>query len=156
MSTAVKIDVSAADFPLITQSTKAPSSFVALSNITGIDEEKLMNTVIPEVVKTDYWKKIGLTMKEIKSVLKHVGIDFKDLTITTVLKNETHYVDQLHTKKTEKEFINNIAKEEKTYVVVSRDHVWLIHDKKTVDPTWIAPNKQGTRRRLAQVLEIVA
>ncbi|QIG73984.1 hypothetical protein PP935_gp209 [Rhizobium phage RHph_N34] len=155
MSIAVKINVSASDFPLITTTTKAPSSFVALSNVTGIDEETLMNKVIPEVIKTDYWKKIGLTMKEVKAVLKHVGIESKDLTITTVRKNDTHYVDQLHTKKTEKDFINNVAKEQKTYVVVSRDHVWLIHDKMTIDPTWVAPNKQGTRRRLAQVLEIV-
>ncbi|AIK68463.1 hypothetical protein P9VFCI_040 [Rhizobium phage P9VFCI] len=156
MTLAINIESSAEDFPLITGTTKAPSSFIALAHLIGVDERTLLEEVIPEVVKTDYWKKIGLTMKEIKAILKHREIEFKDLSITSVLKNDTHYTDQLHTKKTEKDFIANVAKPEKTYVVVSRDHVWLIHDKKSVDPTWIVPNKQNSRRRLAAILEIVA
>jgi DNA-binding transcriptional MerR regulator len=114
-----------------------------------------MNTVIPEVVKTDYWKKIGLNMKEIKAVLKHLEIEFKDIGIVLNQKNDTHHTDILHNRKMEKEFIDKNAKEGKDYIVSSREHVWLIADKTTVDPTWIVPSKQGTRRRLNSAIEIV-
>lgn len=154
MNNEINTNASAADFPLITSMTKSPSSFVALSLVTGIDEDSLVNTIIPEVVKTDYWKRMGLSAKEIKAVLAHLGYNVKDLGITLHKKNDNHHTDVLHTRKMEKEFIEKNAKEGKTYLVISREHSWVIQNKVSIDPTWIAPNKQGSRRRLNYAFEI--
>ncbi|AKE44815.1 hypothetical protein AU106_gp184 [Sinorhizobium phage phiM9] len=154
MSQEINTSATIADFPLIGSMTKSPSSFVALSMATGIEEERLVNTIIPEVVKTDYWKRVGLSAKEIKAVLTHLGYHVKDLGITLHKKNDNHHTDVLHTRKMEKEFIEKNAKDGKTYIVISREHAWVIHNKVTIDPTWVAPNKQGSRRRLNYAFEI--
>jgi hypothetical protein len=152
MNTAIE-NASISNFPAITAMTKAPSSFIALSLLTGIDEKTLIDEVIPKVVKTGHWKKIGLSPKETTAVLTSLGYKSKNIMITLVKQNDV-YQDILHTRKMEKEFIAKNAKDGKTYLVVSREHTWIIQDKKTIDPSWVVANPTASRRRLSHAFEI--
>lgn len=152
----INTEVQPAEFPYIYSVAKSRSSLVALQLVTGLGEEVLVKKV-EEIIGNRDFLKHGLSTKEVKTILKETDIQFKDLTITLHRKNDSHYQDHLHTKKMEKVFVETIAKPEKTYIVSNRTHTWLIHDKKSVDPTWqFAINKQMSRRRLISVIEIVS
>ncbi|AIK68455.1 hypothetical protein P10VF_242 [Rhizobium phage vB_RleM_P10VF] len=135
------------EFPLLVQS-RGIDAPIAIKEATGMDETQILSAVT-EVSDNP---KRGLSTDEIKKALKKLGVKHRDM--SSMAERDVSGDTKLHKHVTENEFLQT-AKEGKTYIVTNRNHVWTIRNKKVIDPVWIVPNKQGTRRRITSVIEIV-
>ncbi|QNH71865.1 hypothetical protein P9VFCI_036 [Rhizobium phage P9VFCI] len=56
---------------------------------------------------------------------------------------------------TETQFKNSdLCDKTKTYLVCNHDHAWVIMNGVTLDPIWVVSNKQTSKRRIEDVIEI--
>jgi hypothetical protein len=135
------------EFPLLVQS-RGIDAPIAIRKATGKDETEILSAVL-EVSENP---KRGLSTDEIKKTLKKLGVKHKDVSKMAELNSGGD--SKLHQHITENEFLKT-APEGKTYIVTNRNHVWTIKNREVIDPVWVVPNKQGTRRRITSVIEIV-
>ncbi|QIG73988.1 hypothetical protein PP935_gp213 [Rhizobium phage RHph_N34] len=49
---------------------------------------------------------------------------------------------------------SNKCDKNKTYIVCNHEHAWVIKNGVTLDPVWFVENKQNSRRRIEDVIEI--
>ncbi|QIG69767.1 hypothetical protein PP935_gp197 [Rhizobium phage RHph_N34] len=136
------------EFPLLVQS-RGIDAPIAIKEATG----KTENEILTAVLEVSENPRRGLSHDEIKKALKKLGVKHRD--VSKLAELDSAGETKLHKHLTENDFLNKEAGEGKTYIVTNRNHVWTIKNKKTIDPVWVVPNKQATRRRITSVIEIV-
>lgn len=134
--------------PLLVQS-KGIEAPIAIKAATGRTEKEILNAVAEVANKP----KNGMSIDEVKKVLKKLGVNHRD--ISKVVTKDKEGDSKLNTQITEKEFIETVD-ESRTYIVQNRNHTWAIVGKEIVDPVWVVPNPKATRRRIVSVIEISA
>ncbi|AKE44822.1 hypothetical protein AU106_gp191 [Sinorhizobium phage phiM9] len=143
-----ELSIVKSEFPLLVQS-RGIDAPIAIKAATGKSEEEILSAVVDV---TDNPRK-GLTPVEIKKALKKLGVKHRDVS-KMVERNDASGDTKLHKHITENEFLKH-APEGKTYILTNRNHTWTVKNKEVIDPVWVVPNKQGTRRRVTSVIEVL-
>lgn len=142
------------EFPSLASAMKNPSSAISIAVVTKKTDKEVLDAITETMSSEDYsWKKVGLTPKQIKSVIQKLGGSSKDISISGYQKMG-YQEDLIHTRKMSNTFMQNNAKEDKKYIVSSRTHTWAVVDKIIVDPAGSVPHNQSSRRRLTNIIEI--
>jgi hypothetical protein len=143
-----ELSIVKSEFPLLVQS-RGIDAPIAIKAATGKPESEILSAVV-EVSENP---RRGLSPDEIKKALKRLGVKHRDVS-KIAQRNDSTGDTKLHTNVTENEFLKH-APEGRTYILTNRNHTWTVKDGKVIDPVWVVPNKQGTRRRVTSVIEVL-
>jgi signal recognition particle subunit SEC65 len=135
-------------FPLLVQS-RGIAAPIAIKVATDKSEEEIM-TAITEVKENP---RKGLSPTEIKKALRKLGLKVKDVS-KMAEKDEPKGETRLGKHITENEFLKH-AQEGHTYILTNRNHTWTVKGKEVIDPVWVVPNPQGSRRRIESIIEVI-
>lgn len=150
--------------PSYSTAPSAPCTPIALSIFTGVSEEKIVELLDKHDGEnwarkkgTWTWRKDGCTWSHTVKVLDELGVRYE--------KGDPWRVLMLHGKHvtkqaTEAQFKMRFYRG--TYLVRNRNHIWVIKDGVTIDPTWSNPknsrrshNSLRQARRLLSVYRVI-
>jgi hypothetical protein len=136
-------------FPLLVQS-RGIAAPIAIKVATDKSEEDIM-TAVSEVKENP---RKGLSPDEIKKAIRKLGLKCKDVSKMSQ-QTEPRGDTKLGKHITENEFLSNVAVEGHTYILTNRNHTWAVKGKEVIDPVWVVPNPQGSRRRITSIIEVI-
>ena len=131
------------DFPLLSDvaGVNAP---IAIAVATNKSEKEVLEAVQP------FADKSKMTPSEVRQVLKNLRVRFRNRSMRTLDRRNSDR--KIKSRISETHFREELAEEDKKYLVMNHNHAWVIDGKKIVDPTWDNPKR--TRRRLTKIYEI--
>ncbi|QIG68147.1 hypothetical protein EVB55_212 [Rhizobium phage RHph_Y68] len=136
-----------------------PSScaMIAITLATGLPKEFVYQQA-SLVISPSVWQARGTPLSAMRKILERMRVDFKKhydrLTFVRTLRDRDGYLGKT-IYMTETQFKNSDKCDKtKTYIVVNHEHAWVIKNGVTLDPVWFVENKQNSRRRIEDVIEI--
>ena len=90
-----------------------------------------------------------IPLKNIRHILKSLGVEFKDLSIITHKKDG----NKISKRKTENEIIASLAGN-KVHIVASNSAAWVVINGISIDPVTGQEKDKATRRRINQIFTI--
>ncbi|QIG69785.1 hypothetical protein EVB81_216 [Rhizobium phage RHph_I46] len=136
-------------------------ALIAITLATGLPKELVFQKA-SLVVSPSVWQRRGTSWPEIGRIIEKLGVKFlnRGASLTASWKTaekgkgfKIRYRKRVYMTETQFKNSDNCDKN-KTYIVCNHEHAWVIKNGVTLDPAWFVENKQNSRRRIEDVIEI--
>ncbi|QGZ13916.1 hypothetical protein PP939_gp132 [Rhizobium phage RL38J1] len=137
-------------------------AMVAIALSTGLPKEFIYQQASLEITPSR-WQSTGTPLHVIRKILNRLRVTYIHHADKLTVRYERKFVDDGYCKfwtmvpkyLTETQFKNShLCDKTKTYLVCNHDHAWVIKNGVTLDPIWYVSNKQTSKRRIEDVIEI--
>jgi hypothetical protein len=129
---------------------------IAITLATGLPRAFVYQQAALEITPSR-WQATGTPLHIMRKILTRLRMNFVHHSdkLTCSWVPDSFYVTR-PVYMTETQFKrSNKCDKNKTYIVCNHEHAWVIKNGVTLDPVWFVENKQNSRRRIEDVIEIV-